>query len=56
MVNSGLKKANDSAGENAVRDDRASKRHLARNAALTTRIIDVWRHQKLFWPSRFMVY
>jgi hypothetical protein len=56
MVNSELKNATQLAEECGSAADGELKRNLATNAALTTQTIDVRHPQKLFWPSRFMVY
>jgi hypothetical protein len=56
MVNDGLKKAGRFGQKTRFPAPGTLKRNLATNAALTTQTIDAGHPQKLFWPSRFMVY
>jgi hypothetical protein len=56
MVNGGLKSRGVFDDEIRSAAGLRSKRNLAAKAALTNQTIAVRCHQKLFWPSRFMVY
>jgi hypothetical protein len=56
MVNSGLRNPGAFGPKSPVRDRHPLKALFATKAALTNQAMDVLRHQKLFWPGRFMVY
>jgi hypothetical protein len=56
MVNSGLKSPVFFVIERRCKAGSLFKRILVASAALTNQTIEPRRHQKLFWPSRFMVY